>query len=142
MRIRIEAHDLPGRHWGEFRDVHVGVQGRRSDEVLDPVLADVASPVWEFEATIADRAGSVDLRGPHVQGRPGDRFLYLSWGTIADGGFTMVARSKLMLAAVDPDTLAAAVRSGTLVGRVGQRDDGGRPRLAAIRPPAIIWSAG
>src|ERR1700761_4010206 len=115
MQIRIEVHDLPGRHQGEHRNVHVGVQ-RRGDnaEILDPVRADVATANWQFEVT---PTGS-DLRGPYVQGRPGDRFIYLSWGTF--GGdhttFTMFGRSKLLLAAIDPDILAAAVASGLLVG--------------------------
>jgi hypothetical protein len=141
MQIRIEAHDLPGRHRGEHRNVHVGVQ-RRGDnaDILDPVRADAASASWQFEVT---PTGS-DLRGPYVQGRPGDRFIYLSWGTFEKDRttFTMFGRSKLLLAAIDPDTLASAAASGLLVGRLGLKDDRGRVRLAAIKPPAIVWRAG
>jgi hypothetical protein len=143
VRIRIEATDLPGRRSARHDDVHVGVQlGRSAGDVLDPVPADVEVAVWEFDATVLDRDGTPDLRGRGVQGRPGDRFVYLSWGTVATGGFTMFGRSKLLLAAVPAEVLAAAVDTGLLVGRVGLRDGRGRLRMAAIRPPAISWSAG
>ncbi len=143
MRIRIEARDLPGRHSGRHRDVHVGMQrGRAADDVVDAVPADAEVAVWTFEVTTLDRDGTPDLRGPFVHGGPGARFLYLSWGTLDGSAFTMFGRSKLMLSAVDPGTLTAAARSGTLVGRVGLRDERGRLRMAAVRPPAVVWSAG
>ncbi|MGH9040831.1 MAG: DUF5990 family protein, partial [Acidimicrobiia bacterium] len=51
-------------------------------------------------------------------------------------------RAKLMLAAVDPDVVAAARRPGAcLVGRLGLTDGCGGPRCAAVRPPGIDWSA-
>ena len=80
MLIRVEAFDLPGRHSGSHRDVHVGVQ-RRGDsaDVLDPVPADVAAASWQFEATVSATDAGIDVRGPYLQGRPGDRFIYLSW---------------------------------------------------------------
>jgi hypothetical protein len=143
MRIRIDAHDLPGRHSSKHRNVHVGVQRRgRNDDILDPVPADVATATWEFEATVVDGRDGIDVRGPYVHGGPGARFVYLSWGTVAGGTFSMFGRSKLMLAEVGQDTLAAAAESGTLVGRVGLLDERGRLRMAAVKPPAIAWSAG
>jgi hypothetical protein len=142
VRIRIEVHDLPGRHSSRHRDVHVGVQRRgRADEVLDAVPADVATASWEFDCTTSDRDGVLDVRGPYVQGGPGARFVYLSWGTVEDGAFTMFGRSKLLLAAVDPDVLRAAADRGRLTGRLAMMDEKHRLRMAAIRPPAITWSA-
>jgi Family of unknown function (DUF5990) len=94
MQIRIEVHDRPGRHRGEHRDVHVGVQ-RRGDnaDILDPVRADVATASCQFEIT---PTGS-DLRGARVR---------------------------------------ATHRTTRPEGRAG------RIRLAAIKPPAIVWTAG
>nr|WP_198286923.1 DUF5990 family protein [Frankia sp. QA3] len=88
------------------------------------------------------RLEGLDLRGRHIQGRLGARFLYLSWGDVDDSGrFAMFRRAKLMLDAVDPDVLAAAVRAGELVGRLGLTDARGQPLCAAVRPPVISWSA-
>lgn len=143
VRIRIEAHGLPWRDVSKHSNVHVGVQGRgQGAEILDLVASDVSTAVWEFDATTLERADGIDVRGPYVQGGPGGRFIYLTWGTLQDGEFAMFGRSKLMLTEVDQDTMAAAVRSGTLVGRVGLIDERGKLRLASIKPPAITWSGG
>jgi hypothetical protein len=83
------------------------------------------------------------VSGPYVEGRPGGRFVYLSWGAVSDGGaFAMFRRAKLMLDAVPPDVLAAAVERGSLVGRLGLTDAKGNPLCAAVRPPLIAWAAG
>jgi hypothetical protein len=78
-----------------------------------------------------------------VQGRRGDRFLYLSWGSVdASGRFEMFRRAKLMLDAVSPELVAAATRPGhRLVGTLGLTHDDGMPRCAAVRPPVITWTA-
>ena len=85
----------------------------------------------------------IDITGPYVQGRPGDRFVYLSWGTVDDGGaFTMFRRAKLMLSAIDHTTLDAAARKGRLLARVRLTDARGEALCARVRPPYIEWSAG
>ena len=82
----------------------------------------------------------VDLRGPWVQGRRGDRFLYLSWGHDDGDGFVMVRRAKLMLGVLDPADLVDARDDDVLVGRLPLVDAHGGPVCAAVRPPAIRWS--
>jgi hypothetical protein len=141
----IEGVNLPGRHCGAgegYDNVHVGVQ--RGKEVVDLHPGDAPSARWAFDLADKDLPdGGVDVGGPFAQGRRGDRFVYLSWGTVdAGGGFTMFRRAKLMLAAVDHSVVAAARRPGArLVGRLGLTGGDGGPRCAAVRPPGIEWSA-
>jgi hypothetical protein len=149
VRIRIEAHDLPGSRCGPdaervHANVHVGLQSRgRRDDLLDLHRGDAPVATWTVECAVTAGPAGVDLRGRHVQGRPGARFLYLSWGDVDDAGtFTMFRRAKLMLDAVDPDTIAAAVAAGLLVGRLGLTDARGNPLCAAVRPPRITWLPG
>ena len=83
-------------------------------------------------------------RGRSVQGGPGKRFVYLSWGVVAGvGTFAMFRRAKLMLDGVPPDVLHRAVASGILVGRLGLTDEKGHAArcAASVRPPLIEWSA-
>jgi Family of unknown function (DUF5990) len=136
VQIVIEATDLPG---GD--DVLVGVQVAK--DVVDIVPATVASARWAVDVNVvATPDGALDVRGRAVHGRRGDRFLYLSWGTRSGGdGFTMFRRAKLMLDAVDAQTLQAADRGGTLVASLGLTAPDGCPRCAAVRPPDITWSA-
>ncbi len=150
MRIRIEASDLPGSSCGPspdspggYQNIHVGIQRRgRRDEFLGLVPGDAPSATWTVECTPAPSASGTDLAGPYIQGPPGGRFIYLSWGTVDDaGGFSLFRRAKLWLGAVPADVLDQAVDRGLLVGRVGLTDPEGNPRCAAVRPPVIQWSA-
>lgn len=141
VEVRIVGVNLPGRSWCERDDIHVGIQ--RKAEVVDVRPADVGEAVWEFTVDVAGTDPDVDFRGPHVQGRKGERFVYLSWGTVdANGGFEMFRRAKLMLGAVDPDVVRRADRPGhRLVGTLGLTGGDGGPRCAAVRPPLIDWAA-
>ncbi|MFC4589444.1 DUF5990 family protein [Sphaerisporangium corydalis] len=145
MRIRIEGFDLPGRTWDTHQNggVHVGVQKRgRPEEILEPQAGDAPSAVWTLECGATPGPDGVDITGPYVQGRPGGRFVYLSWGIVGDeGGFEMFRRAKLMLDALTPDVVEAAMRSGVLLARLGLTDAKGLPVCAAVRPPAVTWSA-
>ncbi|KUO19846.1 DUF5990 family protein [Streptomyces dysideae] len=143
IRIRIDAVELPGLVTGEWSDIHVAVQRRdRPAELLDPRPGDAVSATWTLECTTVAAPHGTDVRGPYVQGRPGGRFVHLSWGTVDDAGtFTMFRRAKLMLDAVPAETLDAAARTGLLVGRLGLTDACGMPLCARVVPPGITWTA-
>ena len=150
MRIRIDAVDLPGLtcpapaggEVSEYRNVHVAVQRRdRPAELLAPQPGDAGSATWTLECTTSVSPSGIEVKGPYVQDRLGQRFIYLSWGTVDDSGtFTMFRRAKLMLDAVPADVLAGA-RDGLLVGRLGLTDAQGGPLCARVQPPHITWTA-
>jgi hypothetical protein len=143
MRIVIEGDDLPGAEFvsdGErLHNVHVAAQVGKEPAGL--VRGDAASARWEFDVRAVVDGDDVDLRGPAVHGKRGERFFYLTWGDIADdGSFAMFRRAKLMISDVDPALLrAAACADGELVGTLGLSDECGAPRCARVRPPAIMW---
>jgi len=138
--VEIRGANLPGRRFCDYDNVHVGVQ--RKAEVVDLVPGDADSAVWELEVTVKN-GPHVDFAGPYVHGKKGDRFLYLSWGTVGgDAGFEMFRRAKLMLAAIDPAVVSSAGKPGArLVCRLGLTGGDGGPRCAAVRPPHVHWSA-
>ena len=144
MRIRIEGSDLPGRRPGGEADalrlgnVHVGVQRRA--EVVDRVPADAPSATWSFPVDVREVDGLFDVGGPYVHGRPGARFLYLSWGAVDGNSFAMFRRAKLLFGDVPTEVLRAAYEgAGGLVGRLGLTDADGGPRGARGRAPHIAW---
>ncbi|GAA0596328.1 hypothetical protein GCM10010174_09470 [Kutzneria viridogrisea] len=149
MQIRIEASDLPGRTcpaapgFPGYSNIHVGVQRRnRPGELLELHTGDAPSATWVVDCVATANSAGVDITGPYVQGRPGGRFIYLSWGTVDEAGtFVLFRRAKLMLDAVDPDLVRAAARSGQLVARLRLTDAKGHPLCAAVRPPLVEWSA-
>jgi hypothetical protein len=135
VRIEIRGRDLPGRDCCGHTDVVVGVQ--RGREVVDLHPADADGVAWAFDvADVRDRAGAADVRGPYVHGRPGVRFLYLSWGGVGADGPRMFRRAKLMLA---PELIAAAA-GGSLTGELALTARDGTPLCAAVRPPVIEWT--
>jgi hypothetical protein len=133
--VEIRGVSLPGRQFACYDNVHVGVQCQA--EVVDLVPGDADSATWTFDVMVKD---GPDYAGPYVHGKKGDRFFYLSWGTVAaDGGFTMFRRAKLMLDAVDVGLLDP---NGRLVCTLALTGGDGSPVCAAKRPPQLAWSAG
>src|SRR5690242_13749985 len=122
-----------------MHQVHVGVQ--RKAEVVDRVPADAPGATWHLEVTSREIDGLLDVRGPWVHGRPGARFLYLSWGAVTGERFEMFRRAKLMFGDIPADLLRAAHDGvGVLVGRLRMTDANGEPLCARVRPPAITWT--
>jgi hypothetical protein len=70
-----------------------------------------------------------------VQGRRGARFVYLTWGTFADGTFTMFRRAKLMLDDLPREADAVTVE-------VHLTDETGMPRCARRRRRCASCSDG
>jgi hypothetical protein len=149
LRIQIVGTDLPGRVCGPspdfpgYENIHVAVQRRgRPKELHDLFPGDAQSATWTLECTTKVIDGAIDVLGPYVQGRPGERFIYLSWGAVDDAAtFKMFRRAKLFLVDVPVEVLAAGVRSGVLVGELALTDAKGHPVCARVRPPLIEWSA-
>jgi hypothetical protein len=125
MRLVIRGHDLPGRKCGPYNDVHVGLQVGREPADLVPG-DDAGEATWITEI----RTDGTDFRGPAVQGRKGDRFIYLTWGTLTNGMFTMFRRAKLMLADLPKGLDVVTVD-------VHLTDETGMPRCARLNAPAV-----
>jgi hypothetical protein len=143
--VRIIGTDLPGRGPGDeagqlrLGNVHVGVQ--RKAEVVSLVPATAESAEWEFEVTSREVDGLLDVGGPWVHGRPGARFLYLSWGAVDGAAFAMFRRAKLLFGDIPTELLRRAHEGdGVLVARLGLTDAEGGPRCARVRPPDISWA--
>ena len=166
MRIRIEGSNLPGRNCAAdgtfpgYDNIHVGIQRRNQpNDVVDLYAGDSPAAVWTFDAAVVAAPFRPDIRGPFIQGAPGQRFIYLSWGTVdSESTFVMFRRAKLVLADIGAEIFVAAEESGELTARLGLRmrkaipcvpessrrpwngPPGSRDRLVGGRPPSQ-WRA-
>lgn len=145
MQVQIIGVNPPGRAFcrpngSAMENVHVGVQIRRDPAEL--VRADVAEAQWELEVDVVTKDGIRDFRGPAVQGKRGERFLYLTWVNVGPHGESeMFRRAKLMLNRVDEAVMSEAVSTGGIRATVELTAEDGSPRCARVDPPAISWSA-
>jgi len=140
MQIEIVANKLPGLSFGEYSNLHIAIQ--RGNETLGAVPGNVDLATWTFECETLEVEGGIDFRGPYIQGKKGDRFVYLSWGEVDGAGvFRMFGRIKLMLAVVPAATIEEALKPDKrLVGTLDLVDEKGRLRYASVLPPKIEWS--
>jgi hypothetical protein len=142
--VVITGVNLPGAEFcrpdgSSMGNVHVGVQlGREPAEL---VRADASDARWELDVGVVEKDGVLDFRGPAVQGKRGDRFIYLTWGNVgANDEFEMFRRAKLVLDRVDPALMESATKAGGLAAEVDLTGGDGGPRCARVDPPAIRWS--
>ena len=148
MDVRIIGNPLPPPVLGG-RPLLVGAQRGRVVDAPRPVSG--SSMTFDLSLDVVVTPTGMDLRGPWVQGRRGDRFLYLCWGHATDttsatdatdvtGGFELVSRAKLVLGVLDPAEMLDASDDDVLVGRLSLVDPQGGPVCAAVRPPLIRWN--
>jgi hypothetical protein len=98
--------------------------------------------MWTVDCSAVPSPSGVDLKGPYIQGPPGGRFIYLSWGTVDEAkNFALFRRAKLWFDAIPPAVIDSAANLGLLVARLSLTDHKGNPLCAAVRPPVIEWSA-
>jgi len=145
VRITIRGHNLPGRRFDEgdrVRDnVHVGVQEGR--DPVGMVRGDAKSATWDVDVKlVTTEDGELDFRGPVVQGKRGERFVYLTWGNVSgDAPFDMFRRAKLMLdAGVSTLARTAEREDRPLVATVDLTDGRGGPRCARLNSDALTWT--
>jgi hypothetical protein len=144
--IEIRGRNLPGRSCrpgpdgGGYDNVHVGPGSRGQGIDIVPGDATVADWAIEVRPVRADD-GSWDFRGPLVDGKRGDRFLYLNWGTLAgDGSFSMFRRAKITLSDLPTELVEGAIAGRCrLAGTVELTDAKGNPICARLRPSDISW---
>lgn len=138
MRIQIHGVDLPGPTCGQYRQIFVGLQrGKEPDQL---VSADAGEAHFTLEASAVATDSGYDLRSPHIHGRAGARFIYLTWGEHPnDATFRMFRRAKLLLNEIEPGVLSAAVAAGVLEATLSLTDQHGRPICASVGPAAIRW---
>ena len=64
--------------------MHVGIQVGKAPREL--VRGDADTTSWTIPIEVVAHEGGLDFRGAAMQGRPGARFIYLTWGDVAEDG--------------------------------------------------------
>lgn len=107
------------------------------DERVEPSSATKSRIAFDFTVEVVEGSskGTFRLRGPAVQGRPGERFVYLRIGTYAGQTGTDVARrAKISLEGITRKLLDAvrAKRAGVLEVQFAGTDSKGGAACATV----------
>lgn len=145
MIVEIKGVNGPGRRCspspehGPYEDVHVGV-GRFTDPI-GLVRGDTHRVDWRVEVRVVWRDGEPDFRGPHVDGKRGDRHIYLDWfNREPDGQLKLFRRAKVMLEGLDPSVVEHAERTGApVVCTIELTNAKGLPTTARFRADDLYW---
>ena len=148
LAIEVICTDLPGIHFIDPDDrshrikepVYLGIQ--KGSEVIDAVPADTKQVVFKPVFRIAKQAdGSPNFLGPFAQGRPEQRFFYLSWGIMhPDHRFEMFRRAKIHLNHLKWQHIKNAMSKNVPIKVVLRlTDDKGCPLCASVRDEKADW---
>lgn len=137
MEVRIIGEPLPAPVFAG-QAVLVGMQRGRFVDSPRPVVG--SSMTFHAALDVVVTPDGVDFRGPWVQGKRGNRFLYLCWGHESAEGFETVRRAKLVLGVLDPAEMVSAPPGAVLEARLPLVGADGGPVCAAVHPPAIRWT--
>ena len=147
LKLKVICSQLPGlrfedpyKHEPRVKEpVYLGIQ--RGTEVIEQVPADRCQVVFHPEFRIGTKPdGSPNFLGPYAQGRPRDRFFYLSWGVKRSDRFNMFRRLKIRLTHLMwPEIEQALELDELIVVRLKLTDDLGGPACGTPDESRITW---
>jgi len=114
------------------------------DEIVQPTASTKSRITFDFaiEVVDGDSPQKFRLRGPAVQGRPGERFVYLRMGSYAGQEGAAGWRAKISLEGITRKLIdaARAKRSGKLEARFAGTAKNGGPACASVPLQGTGWS--
>ena len=134
FELVFHCYNLPGREFDGQTEIRLGIQ--RGDSVREDVPADREEVVFTFplRALFNPETAQVDFRGPFVQGKRDERFVYFVWGVRDGDHWITIRRAKFYLRFLDPERLNRARDSGQPISlRLEMTDAKGKPLTASIR---------
>ncbi len=147
LRLRVICTDLPGIRFEDHlpgarikEPVYLGIQCGK--DVINQVPADHCQVTFHAEFRVGKKPdGTPNFLGPYAQGRPKDRFFYLSWGVQREpGAFQMFRRLKIRLGHIGWTQIRRSVKTRQpVVVRLRLTDDKGGPLCGTPRARHIRW---
>jgi hypothetical protein len=148
LKIKVIGTELPGLRFCDpyareptvKEPVYLGIQHGR--EVIEQVPADRHTVIFNPEFRVSSNPdGTPNFLGPYAQGRPTDRFFYLSWGVKQkDRRFEMFRRLKLRLRHLTRRRINESIASDQpIVVRLKLTDPRGCPLCATPPPTQVTW---
>ena len=105
------------------------------------VPGDTEDAVWRIVVRVAKLHGGHDYHGPQVDGKRGNRHIYINWLNREIGGeLRLFRRGKIELDGLDPNLVDRAESTGAaLTCSVNLTNDRGHPTTGSFRPHELDW---
>jgi hypothetical protein len=140
LTLILHCRNLPGTECDGRTGVRLGVQKER--DVIEDVPADTEEARFTLPLRVLSRSQTrqSDFRGPFVQGKVGERFIYLCWGVRVGQTWEGFRRAKLLLRHLDQKLVQQALSTGQPIHvYLDMTDDRGGPLTASIKEDVIVW---
>lgn len=111
------------------------------DEIVPPSASSKSRITFDFTVEVVDSPGTFRLRGPAVQGRPGERFIYLRMGSYAGQAGASGWRAKISLEGITRKLIESAKAERLEAQFAGTGKNGG-PACASVPLLGAGWSVG
>jgi hypothetical protein len=136
VTIMLVCTHFPGCSFDGCDDLQVGLQTGRGqgNRIIDAVPGDSTEARFTVDLQARRAEDTVDFSGPLVQGRPGERFLYLTWISAAHPQ-NPLRRVKVPLQQLSWDDL----QNGQVVAHLRMTGADGSPLAATPKSPALRW---
>ena len=148
LTIEVVCRNLPGTCFSDWRDpeartyepVYLGIQ--KGNEVIEAVPGNRKQAVFRPAFKIRQQPdGSPNFLGPFAKGTARERFFYLSWGVMHEGGrFEMFRRAKIHLNHLTWNDIRKALSENQpLKVIIDMTGKGGGPLCASVRNDRADW---
>lgn len=134
ISIQLVCSHFPGTRFVDKEPIYVGVQ--KKTDIVDEVPGDVQQATFTIPVqTKMGKDGNPDYRGPYVQGRAGDRFIYLVWFEYKGSAKERFRRAKIKLNHLTWEHL----QEDLIEARLTMTDQTGCPVCATVPEGLIHW---
>ena len=140
IAILLHCTELPGASFEGRTAVRLGVQQGR--EVVQDVPADAETAAFSCPMRVErnPQTGKPGFFGPFAQGRPEERFIYLSWGVREGAVWNMFRRAKIRLTDIGWPAIEQALAAGKpLEATLRLTDRHGGPLCGTVTGEYIAW---
>lgn len=138
--LLLHCRSLPGTQWMDKSAVRLGIQ--KAKEVIEDMPAQGEELLFSVVVRVKPLApeGAVDFSGPFVQGRAGERFLYLCWGERQGQQWESFRRAKVLFRLLAPSLLTAALANAKPIHAIiDMTNSRGNPICATVPEASIQW---
>ncbi len=133
VQLRVVCEPLPPKECGELTEIEIGIQ--KGEASCPPTRQSTERAEFEISVRVRrdPKTGGPNFLGEWAHGKPGERFLYLTWTACQGGLRERYGRMKVPLTSIPWEIVERAVaETRVLEARVSGIGRHGKPACATV----------